>query len=174
MDVENFKLVPGETYRRRRLHEIYGGQVQGGISTPARYPIVLLFTGKSGRQYGYEDTWLDADHFDYVGEGQRGDMELAKGNAAVVNHAAHGESLHLFEDLGNGMAAEVILTRNEVDHARIRYPNVCLFVVSEMELRESEGESPVAIGGTATILRPWLLDQDALRPIAFSYKVPYQ
>ena len=95
---------PGRIYRRRLLHESYGGQRQGGISTPAEHPIILLFTGKSGHQYGYQDTWQDDDHFDYVGEGQRGDMKMNKGNAAILNHAANGKALHLFEDVGHGNA----------------------------------------------------------------------
>jgi len=285
-------LIEGQTYRRRTLHEAYGGQPQGGISTPARYPMVLIFTGKSGHQYGYQDEWLDADRFDYVGEGQRGDMQMSKGNAAILNHAANGELLHLFEDIGKGRcryigemacidyytrelsdvdgrlrqglvfrlrrtsaeqedalgslaqgeesdvarsrqgfrqspaarkaieeramkqardhfenegwnvddvhktrpydlvctkngeelrvevkgsttsAAEVILTRNEVDHAKIRYPNVCLFVVANIVLDMKE-DGAHCDGGEATLFRPWRVDDDALKPLAFSYTVPF-
>ena len=48
-------FVQGQVYRRRDLHDQYGGQQQGGISTPANHPIILLFTGKSGQQNGYAD-----------------------------------------------------------------------------------------------------------------------
>ena len=48
-------FVQGQVYRRRDLHDQYGGQQQGGISTPANYPIILLFTCESGQQYGYAD-----------------------------------------------------------------------------------------------------------------------
>jgi hypothetical protein len=41
-------FVPGKGYRRRELHEQYGGQRQGGISTPSDHPIIFLITGKSG------------------------------------------------------------------------------------------------------------------------------
>jgi len=42
----------GQSYIRREIHSKFGGQAQGGISTPANYPFVLAFTGKQGQQYG--------------------------------------------------------------------------------------------------------------------------
>jgi hypothetical protein len=33
---------PGRMYRRRELHEKFGGQRQGGISTPAKAPFIFL------------------------------------------------------------------------------------------------------------------------------------
>lgn len=70
----------GQEYRRRDLHTVYGGQRQGGISTPQQFPIVLLFTGESGEQYGYGDTFQADGTFWYTGEGQVGDMEMVRGN----------------------------------------------------------------------------------------------
>lgn len=93
----------GETQRRRDIHAQYGGQQQGGISTPNNYKIILLFTGDSGHQYGYRDGWSE-EHgvFLYTGEGQRGDMEFVRGNKAIRDHMADGRDLHLFSDLGKG------------------------------------------------------------------------
>lgn len=93
-------FVQGRRYRRRSLHANYGGQRQGGISTPRDYPIVLIFTGQTGQQYGYDDTWTDEGIFEYTGEGQRGDMRIAKGNSAILRHAENGKDLHLFEAAG--------------------------------------------------------------------------
>jgi 5-methylcytosine-specific restriction protein A len=45
----------GRIYRRRDLHERFGGQRQGGISTPKEHPLVFLVTGESGVQYAYHD-----------------------------------------------------------------------------------------------------------------------
>ncbi len=42
-------------YRRSDLHQAYGGQRQGGISTPTAHPFIMLFTGKTGEDYGYAD-----------------------------------------------------------------------------------------------------------------------
>lgn len=96
------ELTNGETYSRRSLHERYGGQEQGGISTPRDYPIIFLFTGASGSLYGYKDHWDDDDVFHYTGEGQIGDMEFIRGNKAVRDHVSRGEELHLFETVGGG------------------------------------------------------------------------
>ena len=49
----NVTFSPGQLHRRRDLHEKFGGQRQGGISTPAKAPFVLLVTGDSGKQHGY-------------------------------------------------------------------------------------------------------------------------
>jgi hypothetical protein len=43
-------FTPGRTYRRQALHEAYGGQRKGGISTPADADLIFLFTGQSGAQ----------------------------------------------------------------------------------------------------------------------------
>ena len=41
----------GKIYSRRTdIHARFGGQQQGGISTPASSPIIFLFTGESGEQ----------------------------------------------------------------------------------------------------------------------------
>ena len=86
----------GPLYRRRDLHAAYGGQGQGGISTPASHPFLLLFTGESGEIYGYRDGWEPDGTFRYTGEGQVGDMTFVRGNAAIRDHAANGKDLHLF------------------------------------------------------------------------------
>jgi hypothetical protein len=35
-------FIPGHLYRRTELHKQFGGQRQGGISTPAKAPFVML------------------------------------------------------------------------------------------------------------------------------------
>jgi 5-methylcytosine-specific restriction protein A len=63
----------GQLYdRRREIHEPYGGQQQGGISTPREHPFVLLFTSQTGEQYGYEDGWEENGVFLYTGGPGRG------------------------------------------------------------------------------------------------------
>lgn len=93
----------GQTYIRRDLQKIYGGQARGGISTPTKYPIVLLFTGEQGSQYGYHDGWTQDGIFLYTGEGQVGDMMLVRGNRAIFEHTAKGKDLHLFEYVKKGI-----------------------------------------------------------------------
>jgi 5-methylcytosine-specific restriction protein A len=95
-------FIQGHVYRRRDLHDQYGGQRQGGISTPSQYPFILLFTGESGEQHGYMDGWSADGLFLYTGEGQQGDMTFIRGNAAIRNHINDGKDLHLFAQVKKG------------------------------------------------------------------------
>jgi 5-methylcytosine-specific restriction protein A len=95
-------LIHGHVYRRRDLHDQYGGQRQGGISTPSQHPFILLFTGESGEQHGYADGWSVDGLFLSTGEGQRGDMAFVRGNAAIRDHINHGRDLHLFAYVKQG------------------------------------------------------------------------
>ncbi len=93
----NVVFSPGEIYRRRDLHEKFGGQRQGGISTPAKAPFIFLITGDSGKQHGYSDEWTNDGVFLYTGEGQHGDMKFVAGNRAIRDHAEAGKTLQVFE-----------------------------------------------------------------------------
>ena len=93
----------GRTYNRRRdIHGKYGGQMQGGICTPKDHPLVIAFTGASGQQHGYADSWTAEGVYRYYGEGQTGDMTWKGGNLAIRDHIAKGEDLLLFQTLGDG------------------------------------------------------------------------
>jgi 5-methylcytosine-specific restriction enzyme A len=94
------RLDVGMTYERKHLLEMFGGQLQRGIWTPREFPVVLLFSGKSGVQYGYRDGWTGEGVFRYTGEGQRGDMTFDEGNKAIRDHRVDRKDLLLFEDLG--------------------------------------------------------------------------
>lgn len=87
----------GRYYERRQLHRTYGGQERGGISTPAKHPLLFLFTGQPGEPFGYKDWWDDDGVFHYYGEGQRGDMEFRVGNKAIRDHAGNSKELHVFK-----------------------------------------------------------------------------
>jgi len=93
----------GQVYNRRRdIHGRFKGQQQGGISTPANYPVVIAFTGESGTAHGYQDGWTPEGVYRYFGEGQRGDMEWRAGNNAIRDHSFDGKDLFLFQTLGRG------------------------------------------------------------------------
>lgn len=95
-------FIPGKIYRRRDLHDQYGGQRQGGISTPTGHPFVMLFSSPRGKEYGYDDGWHDDDLYYYTGEGQRGDMTFTRGNRALRDHQYDGKDLHLFKQTTKG------------------------------------------------------------------------
>jgi 5-methylcytosine-specific restriction protein A len=95
-------FIVGHAYNRRDdIHARFGGQRQSGIVTPAKAPIIFLFTGR-GTRHGYVDEWSADGTFRYFGEGQKGDMALTKGNKSIADHAADGKDLLLFDMLGNG------------------------------------------------------------------------
>jgi len=88
----------GQIYKRSAIHDEYGGTRQSGIAPSRRAPAVFIFTGDSGKQFGYADSW-DASGllFTYTGEGQVDDMTMDGGNAAIRDHVEEGRALHLFE-----------------------------------------------------------------------------
>ncbi len=60
----------------------------------------------------------------------------------------------------------VVVTRNEVQHARCQYPRIALFVISRIDLRLSGG-APVAAGGVLMRYEPWVIDDFDLLPLSF-------
>jgi 5-methylcytosine-specific restriction protein A len=102
------RFIVGQVYRRRDLHQQYGGQQQGGISTPAASPTILIFTGDQGEQYGYGyDGFQEDGSYWYTGEGQVGDMQILRGNLAILEHERRGKELHLFQYVSSGMVQYV-------------------------------------------------------------------
>jgi len=67
--------------------------------------------------------------------------------------------------------AEVILTPNEVRHAR---ENRCaaLFVLSNIRVERADDGTVTATGGIRHLYDPWCLDDGTLTPVGFRYQVP--
>jgi 5-methylcytosine-specific restriction protein A len=95
VDVVPLELKKGDVYLRSDLHNAFGGQWDYGISTPAKSPIILLFSTPTRDRYGYQDGW-SGSLYSYSGQGQTGDMTFTRGNDAVRRHAELGKELHLF------------------------------------------------------------------------------
>ncbi len=88
----------GKEYKRKEeIHGVYGGQGQGGISTPANHPVIFVFTSDAGEQHGYRDEFSEEGVFWYTGEGQVGDMEMKGGNKAILEHSKNNKAIHVFE-----------------------------------------------------------------------------
>lgn len=165
-------FVVGETYNRvSDLHERFGGSRQSGIAPSANSPVIFLFTGKTGGQYGYEDGWVDGDVFVYTGEGQVGDMEFTRGNRAIRDHALDGKELLLFEALGKSQPVRFMGSfacpswefgtgpdRDGNDRRLIRFHLV--------QTAEEAVEGVVATGGSAATTLP--LQELRLRALAAS------
>ena len=90
-------FIKNKLYNRRQLHEQYGGNRQNGISNCKGHPIIFIFTGSSGEQYGYEDGWDSEGYFRYTGEGQIGDMTFDRGNRSLLEHKENNKKVFLFE-----------------------------------------------------------------------------
>lgn len=103
----------GERILRRSVHDRYGGGRQGGISPSQKSPNVIIFSDHVvGKGHGYADR-RQGDFFLYVGEGQRGDQKMTKGNRAILRHVQDGRSIRLFW----GCRGEVTYAGEyEIDH----------------------------------------------------------
>lgn len=102
---DNWPYQVDQVIKRSTLHDRFGGSRQSGISPCRMSPNILIFTDKaSGSPHGYVfDGWVDDGDekvFLYTGEGQRGDQELVRGNAAILNHRQDGRAIRLFEGAG--------------------------------------------------------------------------
>jgi uncharacterized protein DUF3883/EVE domain-containing protein len=79
-----------------------------------------------------------------------------------------GDELHVEVKGTTSDGATVLLTRNEVEHARMHYPRVALFIAAQLQV----STAPLAItGGRVLIREPWKVQDDCLRPLAYVYAV---
>jgi hypothetical protein len=89
----------GQTLKRRDVHARYGGQMQGGISTPTDSESILIFTDpRSGARYGYDkhEGLREDGSYAYTGEGQIGDQQFLRGNKAILDSPKSGRTIRLF------------------------------------------------------------------------------
>ena len=111
----------GKIYNRKNdIHAKFKGQQYGGIATPADYPYIFIFTGDTGAEYGYHDGYGADDTYWYTGEGQSGDMQLTRGNRAIIDHRSNGKNILLFESTNKG---------------HVRFSGYCTYVTHHTEQR---------------------------------------
>ncbi len=93
----------GQTVRRRAIHELFGGQRQSGIVTPASTTDIFVFTDpESGAAYGYDkfEGQREDGTYSYTGQGQTGDQVFKSGNKAIRDATLHGRTIRLFRTKG--------------------------------------------------------------------------
>jgi hypothetical protein len=78
-----------------------------------------------------------------------------------------GQEVHVEVKGTTGHGERIILTPNEVAHARDIGTD--LFVVTGIELTYSDDRPPVATGGRAHVLAPWAVHAQCLQPVGFFY-----
>jgi len=81
-----------------------------------------------------------------------------------------GEELHVEVKGTTSDGTQILLTANEVRHARDHYPKVALFTLSRIQVDPTSIERPQA--GEIQILEPWSIDEGILSPLAFTYNLP--
>jgi Domain of unknown function (DUF3883) len=94
---------------------------------------------------------------EYVGDVASYDLDCLK----------DGRSLHVEVKGTTSRGEKVLLTRNEVAHARGTDAGLALYVLVGMVLEA--GDEPKAGGGVEVILHPWELDESGLRPLGYEY-----
>jgi hypothetical protein len=83
----------------------------------------------------------------------------------------NGRCWHIEVKGTTGDHGEVLLTPNEVAHAR-SYPFVALFIVSNIKIVPGEADERTASGGVTTSLHPWRIDDGQLQPLGYKYRLP--
>jgi hypothetical protein len=83
-----------------------------------------------------------------------------------------GAELHVEVKGTTGDGIAVLLTPNEVDHARRQHPHVALFVAAGIRVVGAPDGSPQAADGAPRIYEPWQIDDGVLTPLGYSYVPP--
>jgi hypothetical protein len=146
------------TSARNALAELAGerSEGQGYESFAPRRKAIEDHAMRKATQYYTRQGWTVAD----VSARRSYDLRCTRGR----------ELLHVEVKGTTSPGDAVLLTRNEVEHARGAYPNIALFVVAEV--RVAPGDPPRASGGRVFRHEPWDINQGQLAPLAFEYHRP--
>jgi hypothetical protein len=110
-------LQRGASYKRKALHDRFGGQRQGGIATPLSVPIIFLFT-KGWDSLMSDNAWIGGTLY-FPGEGRKGDMEWKAGNKALREHKEKGKRVYLF--IARDKASGYVTYSGEVEYTGFEY-----------------------------------------------------
>jgi hypothetical protein len=128
-----------------------GGQGRG-LSGPERKAVELRAMDEARKHYEAKG-WVVKD---------------VSGNSSYDYLCTKGKAFLHVEVKGTTTAGKsVLLTRNEVRHAKETYPDVALFVVSLIQLRGNEKDGYLADGGEVAIYEPWDISQNELKPVGY-------
>jgi len=127
-----------------------------GLPAPARLAVERLAMD-AARAY-YEQTWPVVED---VSANRSFDLLCSDGDG----------QLHVEVKGTTGDGSSVLLTPNEVLHARSKFPNVALFVLWGVMCDQSDPDAPVASAGTAVVFEPWNIDEHELVPVGFECRL---
>lgn len=104
--------------------------------------------------------------------GEDWDVEDVHGNQSYDLICRRGGEVKHVEVKGTTSdGTEVILTPNEVRHAR-EHPDTALFVLSNIIVERSQDGTVTTAGGDKHVYDPWPIDDGTLVPLGFRYLVP--
>lgn len=95
-----------------------------------------------------------------VGSTESYDLDCTRGD----------EHIHVEVKGTTTIGETIVLTPNEVAHARAWCPNTGLFLVTDIEVDQTATDHPIPSGGTARIWPGWTVDEDRLTAVAYFYK----
>jgi hypothetical protein len=139
--------------------QIAAGRSHGGgqeflVSQAVRNAVEMYAVGWAARYYRAQG-WTVTD----VGASESYDLRCTRGS----------EEHHVEVKGTTGLGETLILTRNEVAHAREWHPAVDLFIVTDIQIDGRESDHPVASGGVACVWRNWLPAEEDLTPVGYVY-----
>ena len=108
----------------------------------------------------------------FAAQGWRPDDVSDEGLGYDIRFIRGGEERHVEVKGTSGSGAVVQLTHhNEVEHVR-GCADAALFVQSRVEVSYDDDGNPVASDGVSKVFDPWVIDDDDLTPLAYSYRLP--
>lgn len=108
-----------------------------------------------------------AEHF----EGEGWTVEDISGTESYDLRCVRGdEEMHVEVKGTTTGGSSVILTKNEVEHAREQHPDTALFVVSDVEV-VSEDDPVEVSGGEVTLVQPWEPGEEELEATEYRYEI---
>lgn len=134
------------------------GRGQGFQSSPVVRRAVELFAMAAATAY-FKKSWPRVED---VSASRSYDLHCTRGR----------KSLHVEVKGTTGDGSVVLLTSNEVEHARTTYPASALFVLSAIRITETGGGDVIASGGSPRVIEPWDVDEAGLAPLTYACVLP--
>jgi len=161
------------------------GYLAGGTTTPAEIEDALnasaVAAGKRPRRRGFmqsaaarravERRAMDVAQAELVAHGYDCFEDVSLTESFDFRCCFDGAEVHVEVKGTTSEGARVLLTRNEVAHAREWHPNVVLVVVHGIALTQTD-VGATATGGIPRVIERWQLLDSALEPVAYEYIVP--
>jgi Domain of unknown function (DUF3883) len=169
---------------RALVDELAGNAPRRAVRSPAEQAMAAVIdaAGKLARRGGGQGFQLDQDvkvaveayamnaatEF-YLEDWDVEDVHGTESYDLICRH--HGETKHVEVKGTTTDGSEVILTPNEVRHAR-EYPCTALFILSNITIERADDGTVTAAGGDRNLFDPWPIDDGTLLPLGFRYQVP--